>query len=535
MDQAEFSKHMPLRGILQNDCRLIEYRQGDIIVREGDYGSSAFLIIDGEALVSLKKIAKPILGRNHAHQKSFFETISQLWSNSKYSEVRELKSNSESNTGTIGQRSQGAQTRVFLHDIPRVIPPGQSVALHPGEIFGEISALTRTPRSATVVANKKTFILEIRWQGFRELLKRHDAMRQHIESQYRENSIRSHLRETDLLKNLPQASIDAISDTTIFESYGSFQWHQNFRSTKEKDIADRILSEPIIAQQGQYVDGLIMIRNGFARLSRSRGDGQQTIAYLGKGQTFGFRELHHNWETGQQRPWMLSLRAVGYVDVLKIPTSVIEQHVLPNTSAADRPPLYPQANAASSRRMISRERSLDQNLLEFLVGGRYINGTQAMVIDLDRCTRCDDCVRACAATHNNNPRFVRQGEKHGHWMIASACMHCMDPVCMIGCPTGAIGRSEETGNVTINDSTCVGCSTCANSCPYENIKMAEINSPRGLPILSTDGPTPILKATKCDLCSNQPTGPACQHACPHDALARIDLSTPEAMIGLTER
>jgi len=535
MDEAAFSKNVPLRGILKNDCRLIEFSKGDIIVREGDYGSSAFLIVDGEALVSLKKIPQAILGRNRAKQKSFFETIAQLWANSKHSEVRSFAVDADLNDQAVGERSDGDQTRIFLHDIPRVIPAGQSVTLHKGEIFGEISALTRTPRSATVVANTTTYILEIRWQGFRELLKRHDAMREHIESQYRENSLRSHLREIDLLKDLPQNSIETISDLTVFESYGSFQWNQNFQSTKQKDIANRILSEPVIAQQGEYVDGLVMIRNGFARLSRTRGDGQQTIAYLGKGQTFGLRELNHNWQTGQQRPWTLSLRAVGYVDVLKIPTSAVEQLVLPNVNAAVLPPLFPEAETMTNRRKISRAKSLDQNLMEFLVGRRYINGEQAMVIDLDRCTRCDDCVRACASTHDNNPRFVRHGEKHDHWMIANACMHCMDPVCMIGCPTGAIGRSEETGIVSINDGTCVGCSTCANSCPYDNIRMVEINNAKGLPILAADHETPILKATKCDLCSDQPSGPACQRACPHDALVRIDLTTPDAMIGMTER
>ena len=535
MDESAFSKSVPLRGILRNDCKLIEYNQGDIIVREGDYGSSAFLIVEGEALVSLKKIPEAILGRKQPTQKSFLQTIAQLWANSKHSEVRHIASDIESDAGATGERSDGDQTRVFLHDIPRVIPPGKSVALNAGEIFGEISALTRTPRSATVVANTTTYILEIRWQGFRELLKRHDAMRQHIESQYRENSLRSHLREIDLLKDLPKSSIETISDLTIFESYGSFQWNQHFQSTQKQDIAARILTEPVIAKQGEYVDGLIMIRNGFARLSRSRGDGQQTIAYLGKGQTFGFRELNHNWETGQQRPWSLSLRAVGYVDVLKIPTSAVEQFVLPNLEQSQRPPLFPEPETISNRRIAERDQSLDQNLMEFLVGHRYINGTQAMVIDLNRCTRCDDCVRACAATHDNNPRFVRHGEKHDHWMIANACMHCMDPVCMIGCPTGAIGRSEKTGVVTINDSTCVGCSTCANSCPYDNIRMTKINDSKGLPILAADQQTPILKATKCDLCSSQPAGPACQRACPHDALLRIDLSTPDSMIGLTER
>ena len=92
-----------------------------------------------------------------------------------------------------------------------------------------------------------------------------------------------------------------------------------------------------------------------------------------------------------------------------------------------------------------------ENFLEFIVAQRFINGRATMLIDLDRCTRCDDCVRACAATHDNNPRFIRQGPEASGVMVASACMHCVDPVCMIGCPTGAIHRESFAGQVVINE------------------------------------------------------------------------------------
>ena len=541
MDPDSFSKKLPLKGILQNDCRILDFEKGDIIVREGDYGSSAFLILSGQAIVALKKLPAALLGRSEPAGKGWFKTIAQLWSNSSVPEARSYPATSKSSGGASGHaatgiRTEGDATRVFLHDIPRVIPAGESVTLEAGEIFGELSALTRTPRSATVVAGETTEVLEIRWQGFRELLRSAPALKTHVERLYRENSLRAHLREIDLLSGLSPEIIAQIADATRFESFGSFQWNQHFKSTAQQDISDRILSEPLIAEEGSYIDGLVLIRNGFARLSRSHGAGHQTIAYLGKGQVSGFRELCHNWKTGQQRPWMLSLRAVGYVDVLKIPVSVVESLILPNLPDKSLPePLpSPELNVVN-RRAKKREQSLDKNLLEFLVDRRHVNGTQAMVIDLDRCTRCDDCVKACASTHDNNPRFIRHGEKHDHWMFATACMHCLDPVCMIGCPTGAIARSETTGNVTINDDTCIGCSTCANSCPYQNIRMVEINDSRGLPILSTDTQERIVKATKCDLCADQPAGPACQRACPHDALVRIDLTTADDMKDWTNR
>lgn len=97
-------------------------------------------------------------------------------------------------------------------------------------------------------------------------------------------------------------------------------------------------------------------------------------------------------------------------------------------------------------------------------------------------------------------------------MIANACMHCADPVCMIGCPTGAIHRLAESGQVTINDDTCIGCQTCANNCPYDNIRMVELRDGRGRIVRDVNSRLPILRATKCDLCADQLGGPACQRA-----------------------
>ena len=64
MDLERFPSQAPLEGILKNDCRIMRYGAGDIIVREGDYGNSAFLVLEGEIRVTVQEhLPREMLGR----------------------------------------------------------------------------------------------------------------------------------------------------------------------------------------------------------------------------------------------------------------------------------------------------------------------------------------------------------------------------------------------------------------------------------------------------------------------------------------
>ena len=536
MNPELFPDKLPLNEILLNDCRVNEYQEGDIIVREGDYGNSAFLVLEGEVDVCLTSLPESVLGRATPRKKGLLRTLAQLWSNHRSVEYRAqanaLANDSSSGTnrnGTlpgniVGARESKNGTRVFLQDVPRVLDGTNLVSIHKGELFGEVAALSRSPRTATVIARAPASLLEIRWQGLREIIKYDPVLRNYVDELYRENSLQVHLRETPFLHELPSEKIQLISDLAKFESYGDFDWQNHYRKINRKEIGQRIALEPAMAIEGEYINDLILIRNGFARMSRQIGEGHQTLAYLGKGEVFGLREIARSWHSNEERRYDFSLRAVGLAEVIRIPVDLVENNILPYLGDQQLDELLSQSwlhHIDSKTDPDDVESELETGLIEFLGEYRFINGTQTMLIDLDRCTRCDDCVRACADTHDNNPRFTREGPKFGNQMVASACMHCQDPVCMIGCPTGAIGRDMSTGNILINDQTCIGCSTCANSCPYNNIKMVEISDRRGNPIVDEQSQLPILKATKCDLCTDQLGGPACVRACPHDAMIRI--------------
>jgi Fe-S-cluster-containing hydrogenase component 2/CRP-like cAMP-binding protein len=102
-----------------------------------------------------------------------------------------------------------------------------------------------------------------------------------------------------------------------------------------------------------------------------------------------------------------------------------------------------------------------------------IQGQKLMLIDLDRCTRCDECVQACVNTHTDGrSRLFLDGPRFGNYLVPTTCRACLDPVCMIGCPVGSIHRGDNR-QMVIED-WCIGCELCARNCPYGSIQMHDV-------------------------------------------------------------
>jgi Fe-S-cluster-containing dehydrogenase component/CRP-like cAMP-binding protein len=520
IDPAQFSEQQPLREIIRNDARLVSVKAGDVIVREGDYGNSMFVILSGCVRVTLDHTTDDELGRGVRHQRrGLFQSLKQLWTNTWQPEVRDLR---RYRAGAINVRGDADSARTYLDDLDAFLRRHETLPLTEGHAFGEIAALARTQRTATVVADCDTELVELRWQGLRDIRKRDRGFREYIDGLYRERSLVAHLRESPLLAHLPDDILFEIAAATSFETHGSFEWFRSFK--KVKGDAAVLQDEPVIADQGHYVDGLILVRSGFARITERLDHGHRTVGYATTNDHFGLAELTAHWRSGRALSLQRSLRAVGYVDILRVPTHLVERHILPNAPEELLPDTTPSQRDPDEPAWREQwaDLGLPQSLVDFLVDHRTVNGTATMLIDTDRCTGCDDCVQACASTHGGNPRFKRHGPIHENIQVTNACMHCADPVCLIGCPTGAIHR-HETGPVVIDDATCIGCGTCANACPYDNISMVEIRDKTGAFVVDEASQEPIVKATKCDLCFDQLGGPACQRACPHDALIRVDM------------
>jgi formate dehydrogenase iron-sulfur subunit len=136
-------------------------------------------------------------------------------------------------------------------------------------------------------------------------------------------------------------------------------------------------------------------------------------------------------------------------------------------------------------------------------------------VDLDACTGCKACVVAC---HNLNglegdELWRTVGLVHGgttkapvQQTITTSCHHCVEPACMLGCPTKAYEKDPVTGIVKHLDDQCFGCQYCTLMCPYDAPKY---NAELGI-------------VRKCDMCSDRLAhgeAPACVQACPNGAIA----------------
>ena len=571
------------------------YQKGDVICKAGEYGSTAFVILEGKASAFLPEVAQArgVNGRSRgslARLKDLFRRRTQTPVD-------------DPGTLEVGEVSPFAS-------ISSDRPPAP-ITLGPGDFFGIDTCMNFYPREFTVRAEEPVVALEMLRSALDTVRDAGEAGGR-VEKSYAESAIRNQIYLTPLFRGLGESHLRQLCEGA------------ELVETDSDEIRDGL-----IYKQGDPADEVYLVRAGTIKLSRQRDGGELVFAYLGRGSAFGFEyvlpsrqaaplmlrcvshpsdvpqvEVRGSLTLGRSQAcdvrFAFDNRAVGRrhcrieeregdiyavdldsanftllngerikeailtegdkITIVEHTFEITRAQLDPETMASAPPRLATatgldnfevvKIKSADLRRLASEDAGFrdsmagvarglemagglrlpaDPRIVGELVDLNLYNSQNTLLIDLERCTRCDECVRACSDAHGGVARFTRDGPRFGKYLVTAACRSCTDPKCMVGCPVGSI-RREGSLEIRIED-WCIGCQRCANQCPFGNINMVELTDsgmrpmPEG-PTLSelAEGVTPKLRATVCDLCAGY-DGPSCVYACPHDAAIRVNPGT----------
>jgi len=136
-------------------------------------------------------------------------------------------------------------------------------------------------------------------------------------------------------------------------------------------------------------------------------------------------------------------------------------------------------------------------------------------VNEEYCIGCRLCEVHCLTQHSRSKKIIKafkeeapeamphvMVEEEGPLSFAMPCRHCVEPLCVEACLTGAMHRDLPTGAILCDEDKCVGCWTCVMVCPFGVIRRKLIGH---------------KAASKCDLCYGEAT-PACVAHCPNEAL-----------------
>jgi CRP-like cAMP-binding protein/Fe-S-cluster-containing dehydrogenase component len=471
------------------------FKKGDIICREGDFGASAFFIEKGTVKIFIQAPLKHVRkqkGRDKRFPWAPFGLIRRFTSS--------LAGRDEHS------RDEESASRYIPIDASIALSYGNPVAVRgPGDLFGEMTCMSSYPRSATVQAAEDCTVLEM-LRNVLYIMQRSKSWRAKLEAMYRERAIDTHLRSVQVFAEL-------------FQDEASFARFVDFLRPRVELV--RLNPGQVVFRQGDPADHFYLVRIGFVKVSQNGPGGERVLTYLGPGRYFGeiglLSHLPEMQPLASPGVRTATCSAIDHVDLVRVKGEDFLQIIAQFPQVRNR--LIDIALRSLKENEEARQQVSNVPLGDFLEQG-LVNAQSLLVLDLEKCTRCDECTKACADAHDGVTRLIREGLRFDKYLVASSCRSCLDPYCMVGCPVGSI-RRRNSREIIIED-WCIGCGKCADNCPYGNINMHPFHELRDDPLHPGQRIAVIQqKATTCDLCAGLDGQPSCVYACPHDAAHRM--------------
>lgn len=391
-------------------------------------------------------------------------------------------------------------------EVAVLLSNGKEVVLAAGNFFGEMSLFSGRRRSATIRAKSNCILLETQRRQILKLVRSSQSVRQAIDELFVLRAL-----ETSVFPGATRESLKKLLPMLSYKNYKKGE---------------------VIFSEGEIGDRLYIIRKGSVQISKKIASGVDVPqSYIPAGSYFGEMAILGSEPIARSA----TVKAVVACETLSLDRAALLAFLEKNPVIFSA--MKDLVNARRVQNVLSENSESQGAMLGFAFREGITDADNVLIIDSDLCVGCDNCQRACAATHDGDSRLDRRGGKSfASIQIPISCRHCENPLCMMDCPPDALQRKPD-GEVVINDS-CIGCENCTKNCPYGVIQMVygKKDSPleKILALLgfeSKEEKPKTKKAAKCDMCRNLDLGPACVRACPTGAAMRTN---PKAIMDLID-
>ena len=232
-----------------------EYEKGDVICEAGAYGSTAFLIVEGTASVSLPERAapQPIAGRT----RHSLTRLQRMFGR------RTQAARGAPDAAAVGEVSAYASVSCDRPPLP--------VTLAAGDVFGVDACINFYPREATVRAEEHCVVVEM-LRSVLDTIRLAGAAADKIDAAYAVAAIRNQLSVSSVFRDLTGEQLDRLAQGAELLMNDSDAIHDD-----------------VIYTEGGPADAVYLVRAGTIKLSQQRAGGELIFSYYGRGTALRLR------------------------------------------------------------------------------------------------------------------------------------------------------------------------------------------------------------------------------------------------------
>src|SRR5712672_1923238 len=170
------------------------FRKGELICKEGEFGSTAFFILEGKAQVSISSPMAHVKTQGGAQ--GFFKRLTSTLTPSE-----------------ADKREEEAGDRTIPIDASVDLSYENPVAeLGAGDLFGEMTCMNFYPRSATVRAESDVVAYEM-LRNVLDIMLKNKTFRGQVDQNYRKRALENHLRGVPMFADLSSDFIEHLKES----------------------------------------------------------------------------------------------------------------------------------------------------------------------------------------------------------------------------------------------------------------------------------------------------------------------------------